>query len=252
MAEILGLTSIASDLRRRSRELQQRFDEAFWCAERGTYALALDGDKRPCRVRASNAGHGLFTGIVRRERAGTLARTLLHGTSFSGWGVRTVATTERRFNPMSYHNGSVWPHDNAIIAAGLCRYGFATMALRILTGLCDASALVDLHRLPELFCGFVRRSAEGPTLYPVACAPQSWAAGAVFMLLQACLGLSIDATRRRVVLRRPALPAWLDDVTIKNLAVAGVKVDLFVFRSHRDVGVSLTRRDGPADLVVVK
>jgi glycogen debranching enzyme len=252
LALILDQANVAAHFLARSRAMQERFDQVFWCDELGTYALALDGHKRPCSVKTSNAGHGLFTGIVRRERAKTLARTLLHNTSFSGWGIRTVATTERRFNPMSYHNGSVWPHDNAIIAAGLCRYGLAQMALRLLTGLCDASAQVERHRLPELFCGFVRRTAEGPTMYPVACAPQSWAAGSVFMLLQSCLGLSVDATQRHVVFRRPTLPAWLNNVTIKNLAVGDVRVDLLVFRGQQDVGVSLTRRDGPADVIVVK
>src|SRR5262249_31125702 len=155
-----------------------RFEKTFWCEDLGTYALALDGAKQLCRVRTSNAGHCLFTGIAAPERAVRVARTLLGPESFSGWGVRTLATTEARYNPMSYHNGSIWPHDNALIALGLSRYGLEEEVLQIMNGLFDASLFLDLHRLPELFCGFVRRPGEGPTLYPVACAPQSWAAAA--------------------------------------------------------------------------
>lgn len=133
-----------------------------------TYALALDGDKRPCRVRSSNAGQLLWSGIVPRERAGALVRTLTGPSSFCGWGVRTIAAGEARYNPMSYHNGSVWPHDNALIAEGLARYGFRDEAARIFEGIFAAASHVDLRRLPELFCGFPRRRAQGPTLYPVA------------------------------------------------------------------------------------
>src|SRR5205823_2033432 len=158
------------------------------CEDLGTYVLAQDGGKSPCRVRTSNAGHCLLTGIAAPERALRVARTLLSHDSFSGWGIRTVAAREARYNPMSYHNGSIWPHDNAPIAAGLARYGLKDEALRVMNAMFDASLFFDMHRLPELFCGFERRAGEGPTLYPVACAPQAWAAAAIFLLLQACLG----------------------------------------------------------------
>src|SRR5262249_49371194 len=177
------------ELERQAQALRERFEAVFWCEELGTYALALDGEKRPCRVRASNAGHCLLTGIASPEHAARTARTLLGDDFFTGWGVRTVAASEARYNPMSYHNGSVWPHDNALIACGLSRYGLREPVLAILSGLFEASHFLELQRMPELFCGFARRNGSGPTLYPVACAPQAWAAGAVYLLLQACLGL---------------------------------------------------------------
>ena len=170
---------------RSAASLRDQFDKQFWCDEIGTYALALDGDKRPCKVRASNAGQCLFTGIAAPQRARQVADQLLSETFFTGWGVRTVATSEARYNPMSYHNGSVWPHDTALIALGFSRYGLRDAAAQLLTGLFDASSFVDLGRLPELFCGFPRRPGEGPTRYPVACAPQTWASASVFLLLQA-------------------------------------------------------------------
>ena len=165
-------------MNRRATELRKRFDRAFWDEALGTYVLALDGDKRPCRVRTSNAGHALLTGIALPTRAARVVQGLMLPSSFSGWGIRTVAATEARYNPMSYHNGSVWPHDNALIAAGMARYGFREQAAQIFKGLFEASTYIDLKRLPELFCGFPRLRSHGPTFYPVACAPQAWAAAA--------------------------------------------------------------------------
>ena len=188
---------------------------------------------------------------ARGERAHRVAETLLGGDSFSGWGVRTVASSELRYNPMAYHNGSVWPHDNAIIGAGLARYGFKHAALRILAGLFDASLFVDNHRLPELVCGFDRRTGEGPTLYPVACSPQAWASGAPFLLLQAVLGLTIQASRARICFRRPMLPEFLDEVSLRNLRVGKSVVDVTLRRHEREVGVHVTHRDGPADVIVL-
>ena len=252
LAELLGHAARAAELRRRADDLRLAFERTFWCEELGTYALALDGNKRPCAVRASNAGHALFTGTASRDRAARVARTLLGGDSFSGWGVRTLSARERRYNPMSYHNGSVWPHDTALIAAGMARYGLKDEALRIFTGLFDASLFVDLHRLPELFCGFPRRPAEGPTLYPVACAPQAWAAGAVYLVLQACLGLSVDGARQRLELDRPVLPGWLHHLELRGLRVGAGQVDLDLRRHRDDVGVNVTRREGAVEVVVVK
>src|SRR5262245_28874592 len=179
LAMLLNRPEQAARLRSEAETLRERFEEAFWCDDLSTYALALDGKKRPCRVRTSNAGHCLFTGIASPERARRVADTLMREDSFSGWGIRTVACGEARYNPMSYHNGSVWPHDNALIGFGLARYRLSEGVLRVLTGMFDASLFVDLHRMPELFCGFPQRPGEGPTLYPVACAPQSWAAAGV-------------------------------------------------------------------------
>jgi glycogen debranching enzyme len=216
------------------------------------YAMALDGDKRPCWVQTSNAGQCLFTGIASPEHARQVARTLLAPALFSGWGVRTIAASEGRYNPMGYHTGSVWPHDNALIAQGLARYGMVEQALQIWTGLFEASLYFDLHRMPELFCGFPKDPGEGPVLYPVACAPQAWAAGAVFLLFQACLGLEINAPEGQVYFTRPQLPASLGELWIHNLEVAGATVDLLLVRHQYDVGVNVLRREGDIEILVVK
>jgi glycogen debranching enzyme len=252
LAEVLGRRERADALARQAEDLRERFEQAFWCEELSTYALALDGNKRPCQVRTSNAGQCLFTGIASRERAGRVAETLLSPESFSGWGVRTVAASEARFNPMAYHNGSVWPHDNALIAQGLARYGLGDAALRIWTGLFEAGLYFELHRMPELFCGFAQAPGEGPVLYPVACAPQAWAAASVFLLFQACLGLAINGPDRHISFTRPQLPASLGELRIHNLEVAGATVDLLLVRHENDVGVNVLRREGDVQVTVVK
>jgi glycogen debranching enzyme len=171
---------------------------------------------------------------------------------FSGWGVRTIATNEKRFNPMSYHNGSVWPHDNALIAYGVAKSTDKNLALKILSGLLDLSIFVELHRLPELICGFPRREGKGPTLYPVACAPQAWAAGSVFLVLQACLGLSICAKESRIYLYHTALPEALPGVRIRNLKVGNASVDLALQRHAEMVGVEILRRTGDVEIVAIR
>jgi glycogen debranching enzyme len=236
----------------RAATLQARFDKAFWCDDLGTYALALDGTKRPCRVAASNAGHCLFTGIANRARAPLVAAALMSDQSFGGWGVRTVAAGAARYNPMSYHNGSVWPHDNAIVAAGLAKYGFTGDAARITNAMFDLSQAVDLNRLPELICGFHRRAGDSPTLYPVACAPQAWAAGAVYLLVQACLGLQVQAMPARVSFSRAALPESIESLQILNLSVASATVDLHLTRHADDVSVTVVRRKGTVEIVATK
>ncbi len=252
LARRLGRVEVAEKLQNEARALQERFEEAFWCEALGMYAMALDGQKRPCRIKSSNAGQCLFSGIVAPERAQRLAETLLQRESFSGWGVRTVATSEVRYNPMSYHNGSVWPHDNALIAFGLARYGLKQPLLQIFAGLFDASLFAELHRLPELFCGFSRRPGEGPTPYPVACAPQSWAACSVFLLLQACLGLSFNAPEDEIRCSHPVLPEYLERVELNNLRMNGASLDLVLRRHAQDVGIEVVRKDGQVSIIVVK
>jgi glycogen debranching enzyme len=252
LAALLGHPKKAADLAKRAEELRERFERAFWCEELSTYAIALDGKKRPCKVRTSNAGQCLFTGIADPAHADLVARTLLSTESFSGWGVRTVASSESRYNPMSYHNGSIWPHDNALIAYGLSRYGHQERALRILTGLFQSGLYFELQRMPELFCGFVKDPGAGPVLYPVACSPQAWSAASVFLLLQAALGLEINGTEGQLSLTRPTLPNFLDELRIHNLEVAGGAVDLLVIRHDQDVGVNVLRREGNVQILVVK
>jgi glycogen debranching enzyme len=251
LAGALGQTWRAEKLMQDAESLRERFDQAFWCEELSTYAIALDGEKRPCRVRSSNAGHCLWTGIAETQHGRRAGQNLLEPTSFSSWGIRTVAASEVRYNPMSYHNGSVWPHDNAIIAQGLARYGMGELALQVFGGLFDASLYIDLKRIPELFCGFERRAGEGPTLYPVACAPQSWAAGAVFLLLQACTGLSVEGVESRVSFAHPLLPEFLREVHIDNIKVGGATVDVRLQRHQTDVGVEVPSRQGKVQVVVV-
>jgi len=252
LARALGLERRARPLLRRAAALRDAFEQKFWCEEIASYALALDGAKQPCRVRTSNAGHCLYTGIARSDRAARVMNALMCEDCFSGSGIRTASTRELRYNPMSYHNGSVWPHDNALIAAGFARYGFHDAALRVLTGLFEVSTYLDMHRMPELFCGFPRRAGSGPTLYPVACAPQSWAAASVFMLLGACLGLSLDGTRRRISMRRPVLPEFLEDLHLRNLCVGDASVDLRFERHGHDVGVNVVYRRGDLEVMVLK
>ena len=252
LAAEFGLADQSLELTRQAEALRVRFEEAFWCEELSTYALALDGDKRQCRVRTSNAGHCLFTGIASPERGRRVGRTLLAPESFSGWGVRTVAASESRYNPMGYHTGAVWPHDNALIARGLSRYGLGDQALQIWTGLFEAGMYFDLHRMPELFCGFAHEPGEGPVLYPVACAPQAWSAASVFLLLQACLGLEINGPEGQIYFTRPYLPASLGELRIHNLQAAGATVDLLLVRHDHDVGVTVLRREGGVQILVVK
>ena len=251
LARVLGEVDQAERLLKEATSLQERFERAFWSDKLGSYALALDGRGRPCLVRSSNAGHCLYGGIAGRKRALRTARTLLTNEMYSGWGIRTLAASEKRYNPMSYHNGSVWPHDNALIAAGMAAYGYKEGAMKILTGLFDASLFLDLHRMPELFCGFHRRPGESPTRYPVACAPQAWAAGAGFQALQACLGLQIDGTRRLVQFVRPKLPPFLERVELRNLSIGTARLDLVLDRHQNEVALTVARRTGDVEVILI-
>jgi glycogen debranching enzyme len=234
----------------RADQVKRRFEDLFWCEDLGTYALALDGAKRACRVRSSNAAHCLFTGIADPERARRIAQTILHTEFFSGWGVRTLAAGEAHYNPLSYHNGSVWPHDNALIAWGLARYGETKSAARLLSGLFDAGQYFELNRVPELICGFPRHAGVGPIPYPVACAPQSWSAASVFLLIQASLGLSIDGPARRVIFSRPILPSFLPELHIFDLEVCGARVDLLLTRHDDDVSIRALRKQGQVSVLI--
>jgi glycogen debranching enzyme len=245
IADVLGLPARAAALRRQAETLRAAFEVQFWCEEEGMYALALDGHKRRCRVRASNAGHCLFGGIASPERARRVADRLFDQQMFSGWGIRTLAAVEQRYNPMSYHNGSVWPHDNGLIAEGLSRYGFDDLVVRPFAALFDASVAMDANRLPELVCGFRRRPGEGPTLYPVACSPQAWASGVVFQLVQACTRLSVDVAAKRLELRRPMLPPFLNHLRFTNLRLPFGTVDLLLERAPAgEVAVKVQRQTG--------
>jgi glycogen debranching enzyme len=252
IARALGEGTIADGLLRQAEALRQRFEEQFWLDDLGCYALALDGRKQPCRVLSSNAGHALFAGIASPERAARLARLLTEKRFFSGWGIRTIAQGEARYNPMSYHNGSVWPHDNALIAMGFARYGHKAEVLKIFQGLVEAAYTDEFRRLPELFCGFSRRKGRGPTAYPVACSPQAWAAAAPFALIAAATGLELEYKEDQVRLCNPAMPEFIDDLYLHDVSVAGSRLDMRLSRSGDDVTTAVTRRQGQAALVIVK
>jgi glycogen debranching enzyme len=247
----LGRSEQAKCLMQEADELAQRFDASFWCPEIDSYALALDGNKEQCRVRSSNAGQVLFTGIAGAERARRIGEALMTPQFFSGWGIRTIANSEARYNPMSYHNGSIWPHDNALIALGLARYGMKSAVQRVFTGLMDAAVYMDMRRLPELFCGFQRGRGRGPTHYPVACAPQAWASATPFTLIEACLGLMFDPASQELKLHNPSLPRFLDEIVLHNLRINDSSIDLKVRRHATGVSVDVLRQRGDAQVSVI-
>jgi glycogen debranching enzyme len=241
----------ADALRSRAAELRRRFERAFWVDEAGFYALALDGAKRPVESITSNPGHALFAGIVSQQHGAAVAARLMQPDMFSGWGIRTLSTRSVRFNPMGYHTGSIWPHDNALIAAGFKRYGQENALTELATAIYDTARAMEYYRLPELFCGSPR-SAEGqPVPYPVACRPQSWAAGAIPLMLTALLGLCPDASRGELSVVSPQLPYWLDRVQVRGLRVGGGTVDLLFELHNRRTQVTVLSTTGGLGVTVV-
>jgi glycogen debranching enzyme len=243
-ARRLGKLESARKLEEQAVELACRFEEAFWCEEIGFYAIALDGAKKQCRVRSSNAGQLLWTGIIRADRARQVADALIAPDFFSGWGIRTIAKGETRYNPMSYHNGSIWPHDNSLIAFGLSRYGFHEHVDRVFEATLAAASYMELRRLPELYCGFRRRPGAGATLYPVACAPQAWASGALFLMIQALLGIEFEPATREIRFRNPRLPASFDQLTLRRLPMKDAMVDIELQRSGEHLSLRVLRNAG--------
>jgi glycogen debranching enzyme len=252
LASALGHPGVSKDLLQQAGMLREKFEAEFWCEDLSTYALALDGTKEPCRVVASNAGHALWSGIADETRARRVAETLLGSACFSGWGVRTVAVSAARYNPMSYHNGSVWPHDNALIALGFARYGVRDGVVKIFRGLFEAAGYMDLRRLPELFCGFPWRKLSAPTLYPVACIPQAWASTSIFALLQASLGIGFDQGTGEIRFVRPILPDFLDHIQLRQLKTKRGWADVVLRRYDSDVALNITRRHGDVPIMVLR
>jgi len=249
IARRLGHHARATALDAKAEQLRRAFEARFWCERLGTYALALDGEGQQCQVRSSNAGHLLMTGIAAPARARRVAEGLMNSRFFSGWGIRTLATDEVRYSPLSYHNGSVWPHDNALIALGMARLGLRAETARLFQGIYAASGAMDLRRLPELFCGFRRRAGQGPTSYPVACAPQAWAAATIPAFVQAGLGLSFDPAARVVRFDRPNLPPFIDGLTLRRLSLGNAWVSVLVRRTPGEVSVSVIERVGDIRVV---
>jgi glycogen debranching enzyme len=212
----------------------------------------LDGNKKPCRVVSSNPGHCLFTGIADAEKAKQMTKVLMGENMFSGWGIRTLSADAVRYNPMSYHNGSIWPHDNVLTAYGFAKYDFQKETMKVMKALFDASLFIDLQRLPELYCGFDRRPNEGPTAYPVACSPQAWAVGAVFMLLQSCLRIEINALEKRITFNKPEFPDFLEKVTISNLRLGDGICQFELYRYQYDIGFHIIQKPEDWELIIKK
>jgi glycogen debranching enzyme len=249
LARLRGDAGLAAAQEQAAERLRAAFEAAFWMEDAGTYALALDGSKRRVDAVGSNPGHALWCGIVSPDRAARVASSLMAPDMWSGWGIRTLSSAMAGYNPIGYHIGSVWPHDNAICAAGLLRYGYSEEASRISAALLESTIYFRDSRLPELFCGFDRAGSPYPVPYPVACSPQAWAAGSLFQLLQAMLGLEPDADARELRLVNPSLPEWLPQVRLHDLRVGDAVVDLLFRRSESSTGVDVLRRTG--DLAVL-
>jgi glycogen debranching enzyme len=242
--EYFNQPDLAGALRRKATELQQKFEELFWCEETGFYAYALDGDKKQVRTIASNPGHLLWSRIANRERAGRVIARLLESDMWSGWGIRTLSEKNPAFNPFSYQNGSIWPHDNGIIAMGCKNYGFSQEAANIARGISEAASYFVFYRLPELYAGTAREPGAFPVQYLGANVPQAWAAGSVFHLLRAILGLDADAHSKTLYID-PVLPKWIPDITLHNLRVGASTVTLRFWREQDETHYEvLANKDG--------
>jgi glycogen debranching enzyme len=243
LSKVMGYKDKAQDLTARAEKLKQKFSEQFWSDEKSHFYLALDREKKPCDVLSSNAGHCLYSGIATEEQAIKVAVNLFSNKMFTGWGIRTLASGEIRFNPMSYHNGSIWPHDNALIALGLSKYGLKTEVNKIAKALFDASLFIEGQRLPELFCGFKRREGEPPTDYPVACSPQTWSVASCFMIIQAFLGIEIDAFENVIRFHKPTLPDFIDTLIIRNLKFKKNNLDIQFIKTVNNVSIGILNKD---------
>lgn len=246
----LGEKEKAAQLRKEAERLKKLVNEKFWMPEEGYLAMALDGDKRQVRTITSNPGQVLWSGILTPDKAEKVVNKLMQPDMFSGWGIRTVSKKAVNYNPMSYHNGSIWPHDNGIIIRGLKRYGYIKEALTVATGLFDAAIQHPYFRLPELFCGFTRRGANAPVSYPVACSPQAWAAGVMFMVVQSILGLTPDAPHNILYVNNPTLPVWLNSIVLSNLRIGNSLITIKFTRSDGVTSFTVPKKEGPVRIVM--
>lgn len=252
LAKFIGDEDLSYRLRKEALELKSRFTERFWDSAGQFIYLALDGKSQPCVVKSSNMGHCLWSQIVTQEQAAHVAQILLSDEMFSGYGIRTLARNEVSYNPLSYHNGSVWPHDNSIIMEGLRLYGHLPELEKLSLGLMNVLEASDDFRLPELFCGFRKRGLEPPIPYEVACKPQAWAAGSIFLMLKSMLGMSMDVDQSHLVFNSPLLTSKINTLYIKNLTGRDWEVDLVFHRSKRETYVELSRKSGHLRVLTVK
>ncbi|MFP5341459.1 MAG: glycogen debranching N-terminal domain-containing protein [Candidatus Limnocylindria bacterium] len=250
LARLRGNDRLASRLEAQADALRQRFEEAFWIPDQRYYAIALDADRRPADAIGSNAGQCLWSGIVAPERAAAVVDRLLGPSMFSGWGIRTYAADQPGYNPIGYHTGTVWPHDTALIAAGLKRYGFDDGSNRLVGRVLEAAQQFADYRLPELFCGFDREETSAPVPYPVACSPQAWAAGAPYLFLTTMLGMHAHADRAELELVHPSLPEWLTKVTIHGLRIGDATVDLLFHRWRGATSAEVLRKTGDLSVTI--
>lgn len=252
LAQYLGDFNLSHKLKIEAENLKKLFNEKFWNDRIQSYVIALDGNKKQCEVMSSNSGHCLFGKIVDDSRVAQVVKRLFDSDMNSGWGIRTISENAARFNPMSYHNGSIWPHDNALIAMGLAHYSYNDRIAELIDSFFQVSNYMDLSRLPELFCGFTKTEFEGPTLYPVACIPQAWASATVFTFIAAALGMRMDAPHKTLYFYHPFLPPSLEDLRINNLRIGNMYVDLMLSSYEGDVGINILKKSDDLQIRVIK
>ncbi len=249
---ILGESEKSQRLEKEAEELKKKFNQLFWLEEESYFALALDGEKQPVKAITSNPGQGLWAEIIEKEKAEKVVKRLLQPDMFSGWGIRTLSKSAKGYNPMSYHNGSVWPHDNSMIIAGMKKYQFGEEANLVGSALFDAAIHHPYFRLPELFCGFTRRGNNYPVTYPVACTPQAWAAGSIFLILQSILGFQPDALNNILYLNQPQLPSWLNRVEISNLRVGRGNLRMLFIREGKFTRFEVSDSEGGIEVKILE
>jgi glycogen debranching enzyme len=250
IARMLGHRSMARTLERQAVELKTMFERDFWMEDKQFIALALDRDGRQVGVVSSNPGHCLASGIVNGDKAQAIADRLMSKELHTGWGIRTLTSSAVAFNPISYHNGSVWPHDNAMIAEGMRRIGRIADVHRIMAGLFDVAQSQPDFRLPELFCGFDKEESSGLINYPVSCSPQAWSAGSIFQLLKASINFQPDAHNRRIRIVDPSLPGWLETLKIRGLKIGAAEIDLNLVASHGSTSCQILRKSGDVRVII--
>ena len=241
---------LAERLEKEAEELKVRFNRDFWIEDQGFYALALDGSKRRVETPTSNPGHCLWSRIVEDDRAPKVVRRLLSPALSSGWGIRTLAAKQKPYDPIGYHTGSVWPHDNALIAHGMRRYGFDREARQVLDQLALAGAFFPYARFPEVFCGFSSQEVPVPVQYPVACRPQAWASGAPLLMVRSYGGFAADAPNGKLYIDRPALPSWLQRIEILGMRVGDARIDLVFSNNDGVTATEIPRKDGDLEILI--
>jgi glycogen debranching enzyme len=250
VARALGHMDAAGELEHKAEVLKQKFNEDYWMPEAGYYAVALDGNKEQVRSITSNPGHGLWSRIIDHDRAGRVVRRLLAPDMSSGWGIRTLSEKNPAYDPIGYHTGTVWPHDNSLIAHGMKLSGFDDAANKVVDQLSLCGAFFPAGRFPELFCGFSRDDVPVPVEYPVACRPQAWATGATLLMMRSYGGISADAPDKTLYIVRPTLPFWLQRNDVIGMRVGGARVDL-AFHSHEGAtGCQVLRKDGDLEVLI--